>query len=181
MTDFEQQPLDDEPEFKSKSQIKREMEELQKLGAKLIDLSETQLQRIPMGERLDKAVREARTMKHREGRRRQLQFIGKLMRDSDSEAIRKAYERASSTGQEHTKILHLSEQWREKLLNQPDALEKFLAEYPSADRQHLRQLIRNAQKEQSQNKPPATARKLFRHLRELIEQQLDLQGLPDSE
>ena len=171
MTDFDDLPVDDDEEQpKSRSQIKREMEALQELGTKLVELNDSQLEQLPLNDRLHKAIVEARGMKHREGRRRQLQFIGKLMRKADHEAIEAQYQRFAEKDRQGVQRQHLVERWRDRILSEGDAaLNAFFSDYPQADRQQLRQLMRGAQKEQSQNKPPAHARKLFRYIRELLE------------
>ena len=160
-----------EEQVKSRTAIKKEVEALQVFGTQIVELSDKYLSRIPLEGRLAEAVQEARGMRHREGRRRQLQFIGKLMRDAENiEEIKEAYERVMSIGQENTKAQKQAELWRDRLLKgNNDSLQAFVDEFPNSEIQHLRQLIRNAQKELSQQKPPASARKLFRYIRELIE------------
>lgn len=163
---------EDEEDFgPSKSDIKKEMTALQKLGEKIVELSDSHLARIPIDGELAEAIHQARGMKHREGRRRQLQFIGKQMRVAENiDEIKTAYEKVISIGQEHAKIQHQTEQWRDKLIEGGNAgLQEFLTVFSNADVQHLRQLIRNAQKEISQQKPPTAVRKLFRYVRETIE------------
>lgn len=168
---------DDAERGPSKSQLKREMTELQQLGTKLAELSDKQLAQIPLEGELAIAINDYRRIKHREGRRRMLQFIGRLMRETDVAPLQKAYDNLFMQSQEITQRLHQAEQWRERLLKTDNqkALDAFLTEFPEADRQHLRQLLRTAQKEQSQNKPPAAARKLFRYIRELNEGEASLE------
>ena len=175
MSDFDDLPEQapqtgpEEPEPKSRSQIKREAEALQVLGAKLVELRDAQLDQLPLDERLRKALIETRTMRHREGRRRQLQFIGKLMRAADHEAIAEGYERLTHSDHHSVQQLHLVERWRDRIIGEGDkAMGEFVTQYPEADRQHLRALLRGAQKERSQEKPPAQARKLYRYLRDLM-------------
>ncbi len=163
---------DDEDQVKSRTQVKREAEALQVLGSKLVELSKSQLLKIPMDVKLTEAVHEANNIKHREGLRRHLQYIGKLMRSNDHEAITEAYERVKGEGQDNAKALQLSELWRDRLIQDPKNIAKFITEFPSDDIQLLRQLVRNAQKEISLQKPPTSSRKLFRFLREAIERQL---------
>ncbi len=162
---------DEEIEPISKSQLKREMTALQELGAKIVDLSSEKLvAQLPLEGQLQTAILECRNMKHREGRRRQLQFIGKLMRSADHEAIKAAYEQIEAGGRENIQLQHQAERLRDNLIAEHnDALAVFLEMCPDADRQHLRQLIRAAQKELKESKPPASARKLFRYIRELLE------------
>ena len=101
-------------------------------------------------------------------RRRQLQFIGKLMRDIDPEPIQQYFEAQRQKARQQVQIHHDLEHWRDRLIDEGDpAVESFLQEHPQADRQHLRQLVRQAKKEQAQNKPPKSSRALFRYIREL--------------
>lgn len=160
----------EEPEFKSKSELKREMTALQKLGEELVNLPAAKLEKIPMDELLEEAVMLARRLKNREGKRRQLQYIGKIMRNIDSEAIKKKIESFHHQSQSFRQIHHKLEQWRDRLIDEGDtAISDLLNTYPELDRQHLRQLVRQAKKEASQNKPPAASRKIFKYLREAIE------------
>jgi len=157
----------DEELPKSKTAIKREMTALQKLGEELVNLPAAKLEKISLPEDLEEAVMLARRLKNREGKRRQLQYIGKLMRVIDSDSIRESLESFHQDSVAFRQQFHKLEIWRDRLLNEGDsALEELLCEKPGMDRQHLRQLIRQAQKQASQNKPPAAARKLFKYLRE---------------
>ncbi len=171
MSDFDDLPNnDDDIEFVSRTQLKREMEALQELGSKIVDLSEKLLNQIPLEGQLETAIHECRKMRHREGRRRQLQFIGKLMRAADHEAIQAAFDKVEARGRDNVQRTHQVELWRDRLINESsEAMGEFLNEFWNADRQHLRQLIRAAQKELSQEKPPASARKLFRYIREIMD------------
>lgn len=171
MTEFDDLPNPDEEELpKSKSQIKREMEALQQLGASLVELGDGQLALLPLDDKLRKAIADARGMKQREGRRRQLQFIGKLMRKADHQAIEEGYRRLTEMDRQSVQRHHQVERWRDRILAEgAAALNDFFNDFPQADRQHVRQLLRAAQKEQAHDKPPAQARKLFRYIRELIE------------
>ncbi|MEH6576359.1 MAG: ribosome biogenesis factor YjgA [Amphritea sp.] len=172
LPDDEQNPFDEE-EWVSKSQRKREVEELQKLGAKLPELNKEQLAKTPMGEVLRKAVEEAQRLQPRsEATRRQMQYIGRLMRDEDTDAIKTAIERFEAGKQAHAQIFHKLERWRDRLIQGDNSdLQAYLQEDAGADIQHLRQLLRNAQKENKQGKPPVASRKLFKYLRERAEAQ----------
>lgn len=162
-------PADFDPDEKpSKSARKREMLALQELGEALVRLSDGDLAAIPLGEDLADAIATARRIKSHEGLRRQLQFIGKLMRRTDTEAIAAAYADLQRGRQEYNREFHELEHLRDTLLQRGvDAMSEVLERFPDADRQHLRQLITAAEKEQAAQKPPAAARKLFRYLREL--------------
>jgi ribosome-associated protein len=152
----------------SKTQLKKQMHDLQALGAELVDLNEQQLQSIELPERLLDAVRDARRMTKFEARRRQLQYIGKLMRDIDPEPIRSRLDAWKSVSRAHTARLHLLERWRTRLLEEPDALTELMREYPHADTARLRLLVRNTHRERESGQPPKSYRALFHLLSETI-------------
>ena len=160
---------DHDEEWISKSQRKRDCHALQDLGTELVKLSQADLDKIPLDEELRQAIHEARRIKQRGAQKRQLQFIGKLLRQRDGEALREAYERVMHPFQEDIKHFHQLEKWRERLLDDGDAaLEELLQEQPDIDRQHIRQLIRTARNEKKSNKPPRAARELFQYLKQLM-------------
>jgi len=148
MNDFIDHSDDDQDEYKSKTQVKSEMTELQKLGESLVDLPDSQLAKIPLPETLYKELLTARKIHQRSARKRQLQFIGKLMRSVDDAPIREALNKIRNQSQESARQFHRLEQLRDELLEQGDkAIGKVMEQYPTADRQHLRQLIRQTQAE----------------------------------
>jgi ribosome-associated protein len=155
----------------SKSARKREMLALQELGEAIVKLSDGELALIPLEGELAAAVAIARRINNsNEGLRRQLQFIGKLMRQGDISAIEAAYRELQNGRQLLNQQFHQLEQLRDRLLSEgPSAMNEVLELYPQADRQHLRQLINAAVKEREAGKPPAAARKLFRYLRDVAE------------
>lgn len=160
---------DQTDELPSKTRRKKEMHALQQLGAQLVELSEQKLSELHLPEALLEAVQEARRLKGKhEALRRQLQYVGRVMRDVDAAPLRAALERWRGQGREHAAQLHAIERWREELLASEPALERFLDEYPKADSQRLRSLIRNARREQAAGQPPKSYRELFRVLRETI-------------
>lgn len=149
---------------KSKTQLKREMHTLQELGQQLLELPEKNLQEIPMAEVLRDAILQARSFK-REALRRQLQYIGVLIRNEDAEAIQQAMDALLQPHRQEVSVFHEVEHWRDALLAGDDALmEDLLRRFAQAERQPFRQLVRNARKEQQQNKPAKSARALFRYL-----------------
>jgi len=158
---------DDQDVLTSKTRKKKDMLALQDLGAKLVELNEQQIETMQLPEALREAVLEARRLSKREARRRQLQFIGRLMRDIDAAPIRDRLDEWLGQGREHTAQLHTLERWRDELLAGDPALERFLREYPGADSQKLRTLIRNARREQGAALAPKSYRELFRTLREM--------------
>ena len=160
---------------KSKSQIKRELHELQELGARLTTLTLDMLAKLPLSDALHKALLDAPKHHAHIARKRHLQYIGKLMRSADVEAIRALVDQLDASTREYNERFHALERWRDRLLNGDDqTLEQFVSDYPDTDRQHLRGLIRHAQHEAAHNKPPAAARKVFKYIRELDERQRGL-------
>lgn len=153
----------------SKSEIKRQMLQLQDLGKKLLELNKKQLQSVPLSEDLQLALNEYHRIKSHEARRRQLQRIGKLMRATDHQAIQQAVDLFDASSEAYAQHFQQLEHWRERLLQEDDALSAFIEQWPECDIQKLRQLVRNARKERDAEKPPAQARKLFRYLREVCE------------
>jgi ribosome-associated protein len=169
MTDFINGDTWDEEEGKSKSQVKREMHELQKLGEELVALSGASRARVPLDDELRDALQLADKLSNkREALRRHIQFIGRLMRTRDLEPIEQALAILRNTNQAATRQFHKVEQWRDKLLANDDTLTDFIAAYPEADVQQLRQLIRNAKKEQEKQQPPKAYRELFQLIKPLI-------------
>lgn len=164
---------DKEPQWDgpSKSALKRQMLALQKLGETLTGLSEKQLLQIPVeNERLLTVIRETRSMRSHSARRRHLQLIGKLMRDIDAQPIERALQSLDSKRQDDANAFHQLEELRDEMLAAgPSGVELAALRWAEADRQHLRQLILQHQREVARGKPPAASRKLFRYLRELQE------------
>ena len=152
---------------KSKSQIKREMHELQALGKQLVELSPKQLVDIPISDKLRDAVIAARSLKHG-AIRRQLQYIGSLMPKEDETSIRTMLHKLQQPHKDEVKAFHQLEQWRDELLHgDQELLNELVIKFENFDRQHVRQLIRNSEKEQELNKPPKSARLLFKYLTEM--------------
>jgi ribosome-associated protein len=162
-------------EIVSKTRKKREMHELQALGVALAELSESQLKEMRLGEDLLEALLEAKRIRSHEAKRRQMQYIGRLMREVDPAPIRSRLAELEGSSAQATARHRRLETWRERLLGDDEALTAFAAEHPGADLQALRTLIRNARKEQKEGKPPRAYRELFRVLKE-IESPTPLQG-----
>ncbi|HZP92610.1 MAG TPA: ribosome biogenesis factor YjgA [Burkholderiales bacterium] len=152
----------------SKTQRKREMHELQELGEALVRLPAERLAGLDLPESLREAVLEARRIVKWGARRRQLQYIGRLMRDADAPRIRAQIEGWRSDAARQAARLHQTERWRDRLLEDEAALGELLERFPAADLQRLRTLIRNALQEAASGKPPKSARALFQALRELM-------------
>ena len=154
----------------SKSEIKRDAEHLKKLGAELIELTPQNLEKIPLDDDLKEAILQAQAFKL-EARLSQIQFIGKLLRNRDPEPIQEALDKVKNRHNQQQALLHKLELVRDQLVNMGDAaLSNLLNEYPQLDRQHLRNLIRGAQKEKEANKPAKNYRDIFQYLKtEIVE------------
>jgi ribosome-associated protein len=151
----------------SKSQLKRDSHALQVLGAQLLELSEEKLEKLPLDERLLDAIRLAKTIRAREGLRRQIQYIGRLMRDSDAEAIRLALEGDQLRHRADTALMHAAEHWRERLLADPGALEQWLGQHPLT-RDALTATLAAALAEHAVGQRGRHYRELFRLLRDTL-------------
>lgn len=155
----------------SKSEIKRDAEHLKKLGESLINLTPANLAKMPLDDDLRDAVELAQRLRL-EARRRQIQYIGKLLRSLDPEPIQEALDKVENRHNQQLALLQKLELIRDQLIEQGDtALNPLLEEYPSLDRQHLRNLIRSAQKEKQANKPPKNYREIFQYLKSIIIEQ----------
>jgi ribosome-associated protein len=161
-----------EPEYDrpSKSELKRQSNELQKLGEQLIDAPRDRVKRVEMPEEVRDAILMCQTITNHEGRRRQLQYVGKMMRTLDEAEvaiIQRTIESWKGASKAETAALHALERRRDKLLADDKALTLLLEEHPHLDVQQLRTLIRNARKEQAENKPPKAYREIFQILKDL--------------
>ncbi|WP_290888472.1 ribosome biogenesis factor YjgA [Arenimonas sp.] len=167
--DFEDEEHDYGP---SRSEQRREALAVLDLAMKLVGESDARLQQIPMDEDLLALVIASKKITSQIARKRQIHFLAKQMRRQDDEAlqlIRAALEHDKAEGRREAQALHEVEYWRDKLVDDGDeALSELLEKHPHADRQHLRQLARNAHQERLKNKPPHAYRELFRELRTLL-------------
>lgn len=164
----------------SKSQRKREMHQLQDLGERLVQLPAQRLAAIGLPEDLRRAVEEARRITKHEARRRQMQYIGRLMRGIDATPIRLAIAAVDGRSAAETASMHRLERLRLRLLRDEAVLTELARDHPGADVQHLGQLRRNALKEQEQGKAPRSFRELFRALRDLEGQPATAAGEPED-
>jgi len=157
---------------KSKTKVKQEMHQLQDLGKQLTELSKAQLAEVPLDNDLREAIDTLHRIKSNEARRRQLQYIGRLMRSADTEAIEAVLDRFKERDQQHLRFDKMAEDWRKRLLEGgKTAQSEFFDRCPGADHQQLRQLVRDANREIENNKPPTNQRKLFRYLRDFFMQE----------
>ncbi|WP_240523499.1 ribosome biogenesis factor YjgA [Polaromonas sp. AER18D-145] len=158
----------------SKTQLKAEADEKQALGEALLTLRADLMARLDLPDKLIDAIAQARKITNFEGKRRQMQFIGKLMRPLDTEPIRAAIDEQKNGSAQLTLALHLAEQWRDKLIASDDALGDWLSEHPDTDAQQLRALVRQARKDAKPEKPGEAPRhgKSYREIFQLVRQTL---------
>ena len=152
----------------SKTQRKREMHELQALGARLVELNTEQLAEVGLPDDLREAIEFARRTTKHEARRRQMQYIGKLMRSVDPAPIREKLKIWDGISVEHTAQQHRIERWRDRLLEDESVVDELVRAHPGIDARHLRALARKARDERATGAPPRAYRELFRALREIV-------------
>ena len=173
----------------SKTDLKRESTELQKLGEELLTLRAESIERIDLPDKLVEALAEGRRITNFEGRRRQLQYVGKLMRQLEpevQEAARAALEEQDKGSARETQALHLAERWRTELVADEDALGRWVLQFPHTDTQQLRALVRQARKDNPADKSAESKglaprhsrawRELFQLVREQLAGASDDQG-----
>ncbi|MFI4939377.1 MAG: ribosome biogenesis factor YjgA [Burkholderiales bacterium] len=167
---FQSSEFEQEYDRPSKSQLKREMTALQKLGEDLVAEPRDRVKRVPMPEDVRDAILECQQIKDHEGRRRQMQYVGKKMRTLDEDelaAIQRTLDSWKGLSKADTAAMHALEKRRDKLLANDIALTELVEQYQELDAQHMRTLIRNARKEQAENKPPKAYREIFQILKQL--------------
>jgi ribosome-associated protein len=152
----------------SKTKIKQQMHDLQDIGEQLVALNKDQLKEVDIPETLRDAIHEAKKITKFGAIKRQMQYIGRLMRHVDAAPIIAKLDVWNGKSHQHIAYLHRVERWRERLLEDDSALTELLADHPDADAQRLRALIRNAQKEKELGKPPKNFREIFQVLREIL-------------
>jgi len=166
----EKATYDDEEEFVSKSEIKRGLQELKDLGKELVELPIKDLDKLNLTERLYEQVVKAHGMKLG-ALKRQVGFIGGLMVDEEHQQIKQHLDKIRQAHNGDTKQFHQIEEWRDQLLaGDNEILSVLRNQFETFDMQHVRQLVRNANKETTQNKPPKSARLLFKYLQQCREE-----------
>jgi ribosome-associated protein len=168
-------PPDTQPalERASKTRLKQASHDLQDLGQAVVDLPADRLEALPISETLLEAVREFKRTRTHEGKRRQMQYIGKLMRRADPEPIRQAVTDMQLGRAKDSLALHQAERWRAEVIANDDAATRWIAEHPQTDVQQLRSLIRNARKDASlvpEKRSGRAFRELFQFIREHIDE-----------
>lgn len=153
----------------NKTQLKRDMKALHELGRELVELPLNKHELVTLSERMLKAITDAKKMK-KSSLQRQLRYISGIMSEEDTEIIQIQLKQLALPHQEETEAFHELETWRDRLLKGDNALiNELVSQFSNCDRQYLRQLIRNTNKENQQNKPAKSSRLLFKYLKELQE------------
>jgi ribosome-associated protein len=168
----------------NKTQIKKDMAVLFTLSEEMSELSVTQLKCLELPENIHKAVVEVSGMPHKGARKRLLKFVTGQLHKIDVEPILEKLARMKNKSAHAVREHHIAERWRDKLIAEgSNALTELLNEQPQADRQQLRQLLRNAQKEAEAAKPPKSSRLLYRYLKDLfkVENETDFEGEQEFE
>lgn len=164
----------DEDDFISRTQKKTEAEAAQRLGERLLDISDKQLKSLKLEERLFDAVQTAKDIKAYGGRKRQLQYIGKLMRNVDITAIVDFFDQLDNNNIQLNAKFRNMENWRDRLVaDGNDAIQAFLGEYPSGDAQQLRQLVRNANNKKNEKLALKSKRAIFQFVKDVITNSAD--------
>ena len=153
--------MDEPDEFISKTQRKKQATQLQDVGAALVELSIEQIKRIDMPESLREAVLDCKTITKHEARRRQMQYIGKLMRKMDCAPIAEQLAALEAPSKRQTALFHVAEKWRDDLMNDPLAMGRFEREFPHANSHRVRQLMEAAREERAAKRAPKHLRELF--------------------
>jgi len=148
----------------SKTRIKQEMHALQKIGERLIELNSNQLKEFFLPDTLFEAIIEAKQIRKNGARRRQIQYIGKLMREVDISPIKEKISTWDGLSKQHTAWIHQIERWRKSLLEDKNSFSEFAGLYPNANLQRIRTLTRNTHKETLSDKPPKNFHALFHEL-----------------
>jgi len=166
-------PEDDD--WISKTQRKKECDEVLELGEKMIALNHEELSQINMDDELRHAIEEAQRIKSHSALKRQKHFIAKVMRGLDDETLPAQVERILHKHDIYNADFKRLEKWRDSVIENGDrGINDFLEQYPQADRSHLRQLVRNAVKEKKNNKPPTAYRQIFKYIREVVDESPDI-------
>lgn len=160
----------EENDFISKTQRKRLMSELQDVGAALVKLSREQVMRLDLPERLREAVLECQGISKHEARRRQVQYIGRIMRDLDAAPIVQQLASLQAPSKKDTALFHLAEKWRDEMLADPNAIERFAREFPGTDTHRIGTLVEAARAERAAGRTPKHFRQLFHALSTIVQE-----------
>ncbi|VAW58013.1 hypothetical protein MNBD_GAMMA11-2459 [hydrothermal vent metagenome] len=168
-----------EDDWVSKTQRKKDCDDVLHLGERLLGLSKEDLSQIQMEDTLMHAIEEAQRMKSHGALKRQKHYIAKIMRTMDTEGLTRQLQRTLHKHDIHNARFKRMEKWRDAMLEGGDkSINAFIEQYPHGERNHLRQLVRNAKKEAQANKPPTAYRQIFKYIREIADQTDDADQVP---
>lgn len=166
--DEDEEELNEQETWVSKSEVKRELLELQRLAGRLLELSPGQWSKLGFDQRMLETLEESRRVKGHNALRRHVRRVAKLLREEDSERVAALFRDMDSQHQREIQRFHRLESLRDRLMREDEtAMTELLSSCPAADRQRIRQLVRAGKREQERKKPPAAQRKLFNYLKEL--------------
>ena len=166
MSDLPKESID----LPTKSQLKRENQELRDMGEQLVLLAKSHMEKISLDDHLREAIEEARRLKNYDARRRQIQYISKILRKIDTTKIKLSLEKLNQQSQTFRQHFKKLEKWRDRFINEGNnVIEEFVALYPSADRQQLRNLQRQALKEKLVNNSSPASEKLFKYIKLMVD------------
>jgi ribosome-associated protein len=162
--------MEEHDDFISKTRRKKEMRQLQDVGAALVELSRDQLARIDMPETLREAVMACQSITKHEARRRQMQYIGKIMRNVDAGPIAEQLAALEAPSKRQTALFHVAEKWRDDLLADPTAIERFAREFPHANAKRVQALMEAARAERAAKRAPKHVRELFHAVNAVVQE-----------
>ena len=162
------QLADDEIEIISKTELKKDSKKVQAFGKSIGDLSFDQIKSFDLPEAILNAIKEYKSLKSNAAKNRQVQYLGKLLREIDLTSAYQTMDQLKNGSQIEIRKSHIVEEWRDRLIRDKDALTELIHKFPDIDRQLIRQLIQNTIKEREKSKPPKFYRQIFQYLKEHI-------------
>ena len=162
--------MEEPDDFISKTRRKKDARKLQDVGAALVELSREQLARIDMPESLREAVTACQSITKHEARRRQMQYIGKIMRNIDAGPIAEQLAALEAPSKKQTALFHVAEKWRDDLLADPQAMERFAREFPHANAKRVQALLEAARAERAEKRAPKHVRELFHAVNAVVQE-----------
>jgi ribosome-associated protein len=173
MSDFDDSYYEDDEDWVSKSQVKREMIALQEIGEKLIGLKARELAKFPVSQTMLDAIEESRRVKGHEAMRRHMQYVGKVMRNEDIEGIQREFDKLDPSSELFLRLQNQAERWRERLIKTKEAEAQWIDENQGIEIQEFRSLVRAARKEQPDDaNAPISAGKNSKKLLQIIRKKL---------
>ena len=152
----------------SKTELKKDSKKIQDFGRKISGLTINNIEAFKFPSNIYDATIDLKNLKSNSAKKRQVQYLGKLLREIDLTNAFLVMKQLEVSSQKEIQRNHIIEGWRDKLLSNNDSITEFIDEYPKIDRQSLRQTVSNAQKEKKDNKPPKHSRQLFKLIKDIV-------------